>query len=143
MNVAKVLFTVAVAAFYAAWLTLLGAVWGALPPWGFALALALYLPPSTWLLFLAGMGIERAVKNGALPELPTYLVKLVWPFAAVHNALNNSVTMTIICVDLPRELATTKRMNRYADGPEGWRKRFALFVRQQLLDWADPDGYHV
>jgi hypothetical protein len=153
MKLAKILFTLTVIAFYGAW------VWGARSAWQaltlpqFAIALGLYLPASTLVLFWAGMAIERGKKTGVMPELSAYLVKLLWPFAALHNAGNNVLTMTVVCLDPPRwfELATTKRVNRYADEePDwwvrltgaSWRRSVAQFLRTQLLDWADPDGVH-
>lgn len=143
MRLAKALFTIAVSVFYAAWAFGMHATWQALTPPQFAVALAAYLPVATFLLFLAGMVVERGKKDGNLPELSAFLVKMLWPLAAVHNFANNVWTMTLVCLDPPREPATTMRMNRYADGPDGWRKRLALFIREQLLNWADPDGVHT
>lgn len=143
MKLAKVLFTIAVVVFYAAWAMGMHAVWQALTLPQFILALAAYLPVATFLLFLAGMVVERGENDHHVPELAAYLVKLLWPIAGLHNLANNVLTMTLVCLDLPREGATTKRMNRYADGPDGWRRRLALFVREQLLNWADPDGIHT
>jgi phosphate/sulfate permease len=141
---AKIMFTVAAAVFHLAFLWGVKAAWDALPAWGFLLALCLYLPPSTWLLYLAGMAIDRAKdEDRSLPELSAYLSILFAPLASFHNFLNNMLPMTALFLDLPRELATTKRMNRYADGPDGLRKKGALAIREQLLNVFDWRGIHT
>jgi hypothetical protein len=141
---AKILFTAAAAVFHLAFLWGVKAAWDALPAWGFVLALCLYLPPSTWLLYLAGMAIDRAKdEDRSLPELSAYLAVLFAPLASVHNFLNNTLPMTALFLDFPRELATTKRMNRYADGPDGLRKKGALAIREQLLNVFDWRGIHT
>lgn len=38
---------------------------------------------------------------------------------------------------------TTGRLIRYANGPDGWRKRVALWFGRDLLDQPDPDGVHI
>jgi hypothetical protein len=144
MLLAKVLFTAAAAVFHLAFLWGVKSAWDALDVWQFVIALCLYLPPSTWLLYLAGMAIDRAKDaDKALPELSAYLAILFGPLAGVHNMLNTVLPMTLLFLDPPRELATTKRMNRYADGPDGWRKRGALAVREQLLNVFDWRGIHT
>jgi hypothetical protein len=142
MMLAKFLFALAGAAFYVLWGLGAVALWRAYPAPVLVLALVLYLPVATFVLFLAGMAAERGRQSGNVPELSAFLVRVLEPFAALHNMANNVLTMSLVCLDPPREAATTKRMNRYADGPDGWRKTFAVFVRTQLLDWADPDGVH-
>lgn len=145
MKFAKSLFALAVVVLYVTWLWGAWSVWQALPLWAFVVVLALYLPPATWLLFLAGMAIIRADKQAqALPELAAFLMVLLYPLAALHNAANNALPMSIVFgFDLPRELATTRRLDRYADGPDGWRKRLALAIRAQLLNVFDYRGVHT
>lgn len=145
MLLAKVLFAVAAAVLYAVWAWGAWAVWGALSWWALAGVLALYLPIATWLLYLAGMAVDRANDEAhALPELSDFLARLIWPIAAIHNCANNAWPMMILFgFDPPRELATTKRLNRYVNGPDGWRRRLALFVREQLLNVFDWRGVHT
>lgn len=146
MTYAKVLFSAGALVFHVLFFWGVGTIWLALPWWAFTLALTLYLPPATWLLYLAGMAINRAeVQAHALPELAAFLSRLFWPLAAAHNLLNNVLPMTLAFgFDPPLELATTKRLNRYADSDgDHWRKRLALAVREQLLNVFDWRGVHT
>lgn len=144
MTFAKFAFTVAVAVLYVFWGWGMWTVWQALPWWHFLAALTLYLPPATWLLFLAGMSVIRADKQAhALPELAAYIKNLLLPMAAIHNAANNVLPMSIVFLDLPQELTTTKRLNRYVGGPDGLRKSRALAMREQLLNVFDYRGVHT
>jgi hypothetical protein len=155
MWVAKASFTVAVAVLYWIFGSTVFDAWIANPWWLFLLKSFFYLPAATLVFYWAGMAVERGLKHDApemhrIPELARYVATLIAPLAALHNAGNNLLTMTVLTFDPPInkntrtvvELATTLRMNRYADGPDGKRKNIALFVREQLLNWADPDGLH-
>jgi phosphatidylglycerophosphate synthase len=147
---AKILFTVAAAVFHLAFLWGVKAAWDALPAWGFVLALCLYLPPSTFLFYLAGMGVERGRrvehgKPGRITELSGFVVVLLMPLAMVHNALHNWLPMTVLFLWPSWRPATTMRMNDYADhgkGKWGYHRPLAVFIREHLLNWADPDGIH-
>jgi hypothetical protein len=140
----KFVFAVAALVFHAAFAWGAWSVWNALTWWQFLLALCFYLPPSTWLLYLAGMAVDRAKdKDHALPELSAYLATWFGLLAGLHNCMNNALPMTLLFGDLPREFATTKRLNRYADGPDGRRRRMALWVRDQLLNIFDWRGVHT
>jgi hypothetical protein len=143
MKTAKFLFAIAIAVFYVGWAWAMWSAWKAVPAWAFLLGLTAYLPTATWLLFVDGMGVQRAGKELKLPELSEYLARLLWPLAALHNCAHNALPMTLLFLDLPREAATTKRMNRYVDGPDGWRKRLALWIRAQLLNVFDWRGVHT
>lgn len=145
MNFAKVLFTFAVVILHACWVWGAWSIWQALPWWGSLLVLTVYLSPATLVLYWAGMAIDRAKEAGILPPLSEYVSNLMKPFAAVHNLMNNVLPMTIAFgFDLPRELATTKRLNRYADSAgDHWRKRLALAIREQLLNVFDWRGLHT
>jgi hypothetical protein len=145
MPCVKAIFALAVAVLYGVWAWGAWSVWHALPWWAFFLVVMFYLPPATWLLFLAGMALVRADKEAhALPDLAHFLEVLVYPLAIVHNAANNVLPMFILFgFDPPRELATTMRLDRYADGPEGWRRRLALAIRAQLLNVFDYRGTHT
>lgn len=143
LNLAKLLFAVATLVMHIAWSMGVGYLWQSLPWWGFVVGLILYLPPATWILYLAGMALERAAeKDVNLPELAAFLEDLFKPIAAVHNIANNALPMSIVFLSPPRELFTTKRLNRHVAGG-AWRGDLALFVRGQLLNFADHRGVHT
>lgn len=109
------------------------------------LAFVIYLPIGTWLFYLAGMSFDRAKhsEQGNDPVAQVVVRYLLGPLASLHNAANNALPMTILFLDLPREFATTKRLNRYVDGPPGWRRNVALAVRERLLNRYDRRGIHT
>jgi hypothetical protein len=142
MLLAKLLFTAAVAVLYFAFGWGAYAAFGALAWWQFILALCLYLPPSTFVFYLAGMAYERGKKAGNVPALADYIVMVLKPLAGLHNLANNLLPMQAVFLKISLRPATTKRLNDYVDGPAGWRRDLALHIREQLLNWADPDGIH-
>ena len=143
LTIAKALFALCAAVFHWAWALGIDAAWQMLPWWGFLVALQFYLPVATWLLYLAGMALERAAEaDRNLLELAEFIENLFKPLAAVHNILNNAMPMFIVFFSPPKELFTTKRLNRHvAQG--GRRGELALFVREQLLNFADHRGIHT
>lgn len=146
MPLAKSLITIAIAAFYLAVCWAGYAAWNALAWWQFAIGLCLYLPPSTLVFFWAGMAVERGMKHARnVPELSTYAVMLLKPIAGIHNLLHNLLPMTVLFLWPSFRPATTKRLNDYVDHGRGrwsWHRPLALYIREQLLNWADPDGVH-
>lgn len=110
------------------------------------LALIAYLPIGTWLFYLAGMAFDRAKHDhpgGNDPLANAIVACVLGPLASLHNAAHNALPMSILFLDLPREFATTKRLNRYVDGPPGWRRDIALQMRERLLDRYDRRGIHT
>lgn len=146
MVAAKVAATVMVAVLYLAFGWALRAVWQALPWWQFLLGLCLYLPPATAVFFWAGMAYEEGKdfkKN--VPELAEYVITLIKPLAGLHNLANNLLPMTVLFLWPSYRLATTHRLNDYVDfgrGKWSWHRPLAQGIREQLLNWADPDGVH-
>jgi hypothetical protein len=109
-----------------------------------ALALCIYLPLATWLFYLAGMAFDRAKHEGGNDPAAEAIVRYVLgPLASLHNAAHNALPMSILFLDLPREFATTKRLNRYVDGSPGWRRDLALQMRERLLNRYDRRGVHT
>lgn len=110
------------------------------------LGLIVYLPVGTWLFYLAGMSVDRAKHehpHGNDPAAQVLVRYILAPIASAHNAAHNALPMTILFLDLPRELATTKRLNRYVDGPPSWRRDVAIAIRFRLLDRYDRRGTHT
>lgn len=97
----------------------------------------------TWLLYQAVMNLQRARDNGTLPKtayylgLPILYVGLLWDF------IGNVTVVSVIFLELPKELLITSRLERHAFGPDGWRKNLARWFAANLLDPFDPRGSHV
>lgn len=105
------------------------------------MAVAAYLSVATFLLFVLIMHFDRA-RQELTPDLLFLGERVLLPIGAVHNALFTVLVGTVLFLDIPRELTTTARLNRYwRDGPNGWRKNLALFIRHRL-DPFDKRGIH-
>lgn len=96
-----------------------------------------------WLFFLAVMNLQRSRDAGKLPR-PAYLFGLPLLYAGLLlDFLCNMFPATLILLELPHEYVVTQRLQRLVAGPDGWRKRLALWFARNLLDPFDPKGYHV
>ena len=105
--------------------------------WGFA---SFYL---LWVLYLAVMNLQSARDAGTLGR-PAYCLGLPLLYLGLLvDFLVNVLPVTVLFLELPRELLVTARLTRYANGPDGWRKRLALWFAHNLLDTFDPSGQHV
>lgn len=146
MGAAKVGITIAIAVMYLAFGWGIYAAWSALSWWQFTVALCLYLPPSTLVFYWAGMAYERGKEHARnVPELSDYAVLLLKPLAGLHNTAHNLLPMTVLFLWPSFRLATTMRLNDYVENGKGhwsWHRPLALAIREQLLNWADPDGVH-
>lgn len=94
-----------------------------------------------WILFLAGMNLARAKNDGKL----TLATKIFgWPVIIVTVLLDvilNITVMTVVLLEIPRELTISARLQRH-NNTTGWRKKVAR-VFEQFLDPYDPSGDHI
>jgi hypothetical protein len=96
-----------------------------------------------WILYLAVMNLQRAHDAGTITR-PAYCLGLPLLYLGLLvDFLVNVFPVTVLFLELPRELLVTARLTRYANGPDGWRKRLALWFAHNLLDTFDPSGQHV
>lgn len=105
---------------------------------GLSLATTYFL----YVWYAAVMNIKRVRDAGELTTLgkvfgyPTLIIGLVL------DLLVNVFVMTIILVELPRELTVTSRLKRHHVDSEGWRLAVVKFF-EPVLDPLDPSGDHV
>jgi len=105
--------------------------------WGFA---SFYL---LWVLYLAVMNLQRARDAGTLTR-PAYCLGLpLLYFGLLVDCLVNVIPVSVLFLELPRELLVTQRLTRHAHDVDGWRKRLAIWFAYHLLDTFDPSGKHV
>jgi hypothetical protein len=97
----------------------------------------------TWIFYLAVMNLARAKNAGKLTRVAYVLGIPLLVFGLVLDALLDWTVCTVLFFDLPEETLTTKRLKRYASGPDGWRKTLAYWFARHLLDVFDPDGKHI
>lgn len=106
------------------------------------LAYCLLIVYALWVFYLAAMNLKRARDAGTLSRTALVLgTPVVWIGLSLDLAGN--ILLTVPFFDLPRETTVTARLKRYAKGPDGWRKRVALWAADDLLDDFDPSGKHI
>lgn len=100
---------------------------------------------ATYLLYVfyaAVMNIQRVRDAGQLTLLgkvfgyPTLLIGLLL------DIFVNVTLMTIIMVELPRELTVTSRLKRHNVESKGWRLKVVKLF-EPVLDPLDPSGEHI
>lgn len=95
-----------------------------------------------WILYLAIMSLAKAKKEGTLSKPATYLAYPILAIGYLIDCLVNIVIMTIILLELPKEMLVTSRVTRHKFKSVGWRKRIAVAICKHLLDPFDPSGCH-
>lgn len=99
---------------------------------------------STYALFVfyaAVMNIKRVRDAG---KLTTFGKVLGYPTLAIGLVLDfvvNTVVMTVVLLELPREFTVTSRLKRHHQ-QGGWRLAVVKFF-EPVLDPLDPSGNHI
>jgi hypothetical protein len=99
----------------------------------------------TYLLYVfysAVMNIKRVRDMG---KLTTFGKVLGYPTLAIGlflDLLVNTLVMTFILLELPRELTVTSRLKRHNKESTGWRLAVVKFF-EPVLDPLDPSGDHI
>lgn len=108
--------------------------WHALPLYLLSLV---YLWVGTWVHFLAIFHLKKIEQAQGLRPISRFVgYWLVLPSGVLHDFLLN-VWVSVPLLDPPREFLLTGRLQRYVDGPDGWRKRFALALDADKLEPFD------
>ena len=96
-----------------------------------------------WLLYLAVMALQRANTAKPLTGIPRILAYTVLLAGWFWDFIYNITIGSIVLLDLPREFTLSQRLGRLARGPEGWRKRAAVWIATNLLNPFSNGGPHV
>jgi hypothetical protein len=108
------------------------------------LALALASFYVLWVLYLAVMNLQRARNAGTIAKPAYYLGLPLLYVGLLTDCLVNLVPVSVLFLELPRELLVTARLTRHAhSSATGWRHRLAVWFALNLLDPFDPSGKHV
>ncbi len=108
----------------------------------YAFLIALGLTYALYVFYAAVMNIKRVRDMGKLTKLgmafgyPTLVIGLIL------DLLVNWFVMTIILLEVPRELTVTSRLKRHNRESTGWRLAVVKFF-EPVLDPLDPSGDHV
>lgn len=106
-----------------------------------ALLIALAATYGLFVFYAAVMNIKRVRDMGKLTKLgmafgyPTLFIGLVL------DLLVNTFVMTVILLELPREMTVTSRLKRH-QASTGWRLAVVKFF-EPVLDPLDPSGDHI
>ena len=95
-----------------------------------------------WALYVFTMAVYRAKLAGRLRGINRVMAAPLVLQAAAVDVIANIVVAPIVFLDPPRELLVTSRMKRYMAHEGGWRKRWAEWLCNSVLDPFDPDGDH-
>jgi len=113
-----------------------------LPWWALVLAgvlALLWLWVSTWTHFLAIFHLKKVERTQGLRPISRFLgYWVLLPKGLLLDWLLNMIC-TVPFMDLPAHPGelVTGRLQRYADGPDGWRRRVALAIDADKLEPYD------
>jgi hypothetical protein len=96
-----------------------------------------------WVLFLAVMCLKDARDAGRLSPLATRLGNVLLAFGYFWDFGWNALFATVLFLDAPREFTLSARLQRYVDGPDGWRRRRAIWFAINLLNGCSAGGPHI
>jgi len=104
--------------------------------WSLATTYALYV------FYSAVMNIKRVRDMGKLTTFGKVLGYPTLAIGLVLDLLVNTLVMTFIFLELPRELTVTSRLKRHNKESTGWRLAVVKFF-EPVLDPLDPSGDHI
>lgn len=95
-----------------------------------------------WIIFAAVMRLKQLREAGTL----TIAMKVFgYPALALGLLIDfvvNVVFGTVVFLQVPRELTLSTRLWKLSTAGNGYRQRWALWLRVNLLDAVDPAGVH-
>lgn len=95
-----------------------------------------------WVFYPAVMNLKRVRDSTGLPKGAYILGYPILLIGLVLDAVINIVFMTIIMLELPRELTVTSRLKRH-NKAGGWCGKIAKTFFEPILDPFDPSGNHI
>lgn len=95
-----------------------------------------------WIFYLAIMNLSRADQAGQLRPVALVLGLPVLLVGYALDCLVNWLVLTVLLLELPRELTVSDRLSRHLRSFSGWRYQVARWVCVNLLDQFDPTGRH-
>lgn len=96
-----------------------------------------------WVFYLAWTHLEKIEAAGLASKVTSALGCPVRFIGLTIDIFVNLTWMTILYLDMPRELLVTTRMIRYMKGRDGWRKTATKWASKHLLDAFDIEGEHL
>ena len=94
-----------------------------------------------WVLYLAVMNIKRVRDAGKLSKPALVLGMPVLVIGLIVDLFCN-VLLSVVLMELPREMTVTARLQRHKRDSGGWRKKVVMWF-ELILDPFDPSGNHI
>lgn len=107
-----------------------------------AVAVFVHSTLSLWTHFVAVMRLKMLRDAGTLTRWQTVFGYYVLAKGLLIDLVYHLVIGTLVLLEWPREWTLSGRLWRLSTTGSGWRQRWALALRLQLLDSADPRGVH-
>lgn len=104
-----------------------------------------YLLLAPWVLWGIYCAVMRLKQVRDADKLTTSIKVMGYPwlvFGLVVDFVVNTIFGSLIFLELPHEWTLSSRLWRLSNGDAGWRQKWALWVRVNLLDPIDPSGTH-
>jgi hypothetical protein len=95
-----------------------------------------------YVFYAAVMNIKRVRDAGKLTWVGKVLGYPTLVIGLVLDLFVNLTLMTIVLLELPRELTVTSRLKRHHKESTGWRLAVVKFFKP-VLDPLDPSGDHI
>ena len=108
----------------------------------FALFVLVYAPYALWRDYLAVMNLKRTRDNGGLHLTAKCLGFVILALGYLQDFFVNVLHMSVLFLEVPKELTVTARLTRHIEQGSGWRQSLALWLTSTLLDAFDPAGKH-
>ena len=105
-------------------------------------SLSLAVTYGLYVFYAAVMNIKRVRDMGKLTTMGKVLAYPTLVIGLVLDLLVNWFVMTVILVEIPRELTVTSRLKRHHKESTGYRLAVVKFF-EPVLDPLDPSGDHV
>jgi hypothetical protein len=104
-----------------------------------------YLLLTPWVLWGIYCAVMRLKQVRDADKLTTSIKVMGYPwlvFGLVVDFVVNTIFGSLLFLELPHEWTLSSRLWRLSNGDAGWRQRWALWIRVNLLDPIDPSGVH-
>ena len=97
---------------------------------------------SLWTHYIAVMRLKMLRDAGTLTRWQRIFGTYVLAKGLLIDLVYHLILGTLLLCDRPREWTLSGRLWRLSTTGTGWRQRWALALRTELLDSADPSGLH-
>ena len=95
-----------------------------------------------YVFYAAVMNIKRVRDAGKLTWMGKALGYPTLVIGLLLDLFVNLTLMTLVLLELPRELTVTSRLKRHHKESKGWRLAVVKFF-EPVLDPLDPSGDHI